>query len=446
MVLADFEQDPNRVSVAFITYYYNLLNSNPSKLYQLYAKDASLKQGSYQDPYGTSVETVTGSEAIKSLWDDSPLGGAKVMVQSIESTPSFQGSILTVCIGELALKGKRHADGQTAYKFVQTFVLAPSAKKDVYDVNNDILSFIPDVDYAFDASDDEVEDEDDEEIEEVEDDEVKEKRLAAEKKQQDNELNQQAVEGAIADAESDNVAEEIAEEIDVLDKDSEAKVESEETAEPVEPVSTPSSPPIKPTKGMSWANQIASSGVKNTSVAKVPVVAHVARKETSPVGGSKKKKKDTATGKKQSHSDDDDGFEKVGGDSKKGTNGNGRQNSSFNKRGQQVYPIFIKGIEKDLSESSVTSALEAAFGKVDTCRIERTTGYADFVELDSQRRALGAHTFNVGGVELKLEPRMKKDASKKKKSRSNGKRHSTSNSNGNVPTLSDDGFKRVGKH
>ncbi|VEU21969.1 DEKNAAC102985 [Brettanomyces naardenensis] len=514
MVLEDFEQDPNRISVAFVTYYYNLLNSNHNKLYQLYYKDAVLRHNSFKDPFAPPTETIVGIDDIKKHWAKSKLSGAKVMIQSIESTRSYKGSILIVAVGELALKQDKKRkdaevesepdadddDEQASYKFVQTFILVPMEKRDVYDVYNDVLTFIPDVDYEYGEEDKEEEEEDDDDDEEEsqeveavavpEEDGVPEVQEKA-KEEASEEVREDAKEEVSAEVQeeieeeskeevgekaNEEVKEEIHDEgIDEEEVDgaqvAEPKDESEAstTGKEVDSVSEITSVPseedgaaekkaeaaaaviAKPTKGLSWANQIASSGVKNTSIAKVPAQHVLVKRKTEtspgPVGAKKGLKKKDAKKHHHQDSDSDDGFEKVGGDGgKKGS----RQNSGINRKGQTIYPIFIKSIDKDTSENVIINALESAFGRIDSFRIERTTAYVDFVDQDAQKKALATHVIKVGGSEIKLEPRIKKDtpSSNKKKNKKNGKRHSNgvnAGSGGSSSGLTEDGFKRVGK-
>lgn len=468
MVLDDFERDPNRISVAFVTYYYNLLNSNHTKLYQVYHKDAILRHNDFKNPFSSEAKDIIGIDKIREHWLDSPFGGAKVMIQSIESTNSFHDSILIVAVGELALKGD---ENESSYKFVQTFVLVPMEGKDVYDVYNDVLTFVPDVDYEY-VEEDEQKEKSGEEVQvskeldtkpieeskqefaetheipepakeqEVEEGGKKEKRG----REVEGEKHEEKHEEKLTDKEVDSTA---VDDVDEAEKVGES-LEKASTVRAKKPVA-----PLKPTTGLSWANQIASSAAATATAAIKPPTAasaHVvvkAKKDASPSPSGSKKGSRKREGRRHHHqeSDSDDGFERVGGNDVKK---NSRQNSLVNKKGQTVYPIYVKGIDKDTNEGALVKALENAFGRIDSCRMERNAAYVDFVERDPQKRALSRHLFRLGNIEIKLEPRLKRDGNslKKKKNRNARRRNNPGNggSTTNADTLTDDGFKRVGKH
>jgi len=482
MTLNEYERDPNRISVAFVTYYYNLLNSHHEKLYQLYYKDAVLKHNDYKNPFAGDTKNTIGVEHIKEYWDHSRLSGAKVMIQSIESTKSFGDAILIVTTGELALQHseveENTKDEQPAYKFVQTFVLVPIKGKDVYDVYNDVMTFVPDVDYDY-ASEDEIEPDAKEkkaldcssaESNSVKEDDRDSKVPESNDKLEEADKNSETDTGATAneklptnDGKRNSIANESSAKNDAsktiqTDKEvvstsinnaSTADSKKEQTKEqnanknlstvPTKPTAVPSIP----TKDISWASQIAISAAKGKPTSGIRT-QHPGpmrqKKELSPVSkrGANKKK----DGKKHHHQnpDSDDGFEKVrGADSRKSA----IQTTSLNKKGQTVYPIYLKYIDKDSTEEGITKVLETYFGQVDSLRIDKAGAYVNFVHKDSQKRSLAKNAIKINGNEVKIEAKLRKEngATKKRKGR-NGKRHGNGSQNG-LSGYTDDGFKKI---
>jgi len=474
MTLNEYERNPNRISVAFVTYYYNLLNSHHEKLYQLYYKDAVLKHNDYKNPFAEKAENIVGIESIKQYWDHSKLCGAKVMIQSIESSRSFEDTILIVTIGELALQNEQNiCDEQPAYKFVQTFVLVPIKGKDVYDVYNDVMTFVPDIDYEY--VNDDGNGAEDNKIKgngKADSDIVKNLNKEVKVFESNGELKETSI---VSDAvvktsrtepsiimnnkdgenEESNSENETFKTSQINSEDSHASVtaispdlkrqqsteqNAKKTAEatPKKPVPVPS----VPEKGLSWANQIASAtkGKPTADIHPPHSGPTKSKKELSPVSkrGTTKRK----DGKKHHHqgADSDDGFEKVrGGDSRKSI----IQTTSVNKKGQLVYPIFLKYIDKDSSEDAIAKVLESHFGPVDSLKIDKAGAYVNFVQKDSQRRALARSTIKMNGNEVKIEAKLRKESGtiKKRKGR-NGKRHGNGSQNGSSG-YTEDGFKKV---
>ena len=115
----------------------------------------------------------------------------------------------------------------------------------------------------------------------------------------------------------------------------------------------------------------------------------------------------------------------------------------MNKKGQTVYPIYLKYIDKDSTEEGITKVLETYFGQVDSLRIDKAGAYVNFVHKDSQKRSLAKNAIKINGNEVKIEAKLRKEngATKKRKGR-NGKRHGNGSQNG-LSGYTDDGFKKI---
>ncbi|KAH3670686.1 hypothetical protein OGAPHI_001201 [Ogataea philodendri] len=354
--MSDIDQDPNRVAIAFIEYYYNLVHSGTENLYQVYAKGATLRHADFRDPVGGEAIGVEGGEQIREYWGRSALAGAKVMIQTIEATKSFQESILIVCVGEL-VPGPVHDTEPVAFRFSHTFLLVPTVKRSVYDVYSDVLAFVPDVDAVYEEP----------EPETVESPESVEKEVFS---------------------------------VESKDTTPETGLGDEDEYESSKP--------------MSWADQIAFAAAKAK-----------ADKPEKKVKEKKEEKKEETK-------------EEIKEEPKK------HKSQMVNKKGQVVYPIYVKGVTGSISEEELQQKLEQSFGHVDLCKIDRMIALVNFTEQGSQKKAIKTGTISVKGVDIKLEPRAKKDlapaATKKKKKAKNGP-NGPNGSNGS----SDDGFRKVGK-
>ncbi|ODV95534.1 hypothetical protein PACTADRAFT_3232 [Pachysolen tannophilus NRRL Y-2460] len=187
-----------QVGVALVQIYYTRLNSSFDTINQLYSKNASI---THQDPFNSnSASLIVGNENIKKFFQTkSRLQGCKVKISSIDIQRTINDSILIVCVGELAFdesqllfkngsNGNNLSNGEVkninyispAYRFIQNFLVTKTFAKgnEVYDISNDILKFIPDIDDDFGQEQDEEEEEEEEEelAQEIEEDEKKEEK------------------------------------------------------------------------------------------------------------------------------------------------------------------------------------------------------------------------------------------------------------------------------
>lgn len=152
MTLTEYEKDPNHISTNFIKYYYSKLNSDCSKLFQLYTADAVLKHMNYrEDPFGASSNDIHGADNIKKYWKSTPsLKGAKIIILTASTIQNTDNSLVISVVGELLFRKDYEsvADEILPTKtFTHTFILQPEASRDIFNIKSDILTFIPDADY-----------------------------------------------------------------------------------------------------------------------------------------------------------------------------------------------------------------------------------------------------------------------------------------------------------
>ncbi|ODV85111.1 hypothetical protein CANARDRAFT_179992, partial [[Candida] arabinofermentans NRRL YB-2248] len=391
-----------RIAITFADYYYNLVNGGHEKLFSVYTQDAILKHCDHSNPFSSDFATFKGKNDIRDYWRKSNVAGSKIMIHSIQTTESLNNSILIVCVGEMAFKDEEDTPMQQSYKFTQTFILVPSSKKSVYDVQTDILTFIPDVDNEFD----------DESL--IETDELQEEQTKAIEQEDEKLITPQVVSTTQA------------------------------------PATTPVASPSIPTAGTSkpafktWAGEIAAAVPKVASITKVvtPGVQAAAnastptvdlKKTVSSTSSVSAVKKDTKKKEVKKEEEEEDPLLSV----------RKHKLQFLNKKGQAAYPIYIKGIEEDITFDELVKNLESNFGKVDSCKIERAIALVDFVDAEAQKKSIKTGVMKIRGVEIKLEPRSKRDGASggAKKNRKGGKHHG----NGSVVVNDNDGFKKVVK-
>ncbi|KAI0463118.1 hypothetical protein LJB42_003135 [Komagataella kurtzmanii] len=429
------EQKLTSIAYAFIKYYYSILNSDTKNLNKLYTIDGSLTHSNQTEPF-KPAQKVQGNEKIKDYYSNSVLEGASVMISTIDVQKSFNESILIVCFGEMSLK--ENGELSPAHKFVQTFVLVPT-KQDIYDLSNDLLRFIPDVDDEIPATEAE-------NTEEV--DEAKTETATEESTNGEVEVAEEKPDGVFSPKIDTKASTP-----ETVDEEPKTATESEtptETQKPEKPKETEKTEKTEKAesdasdattkksetvslnpKPLSWADKLKSDD-KSSNASSTRVIVH--QKDTKD---SKKPKKSTTN-----HNNTND---KETETTESQSNGTGNKNTkkkvaSAKKNNSDFYPIYIKGIEKDVTEKDLTQALQKAFGKVETCKIDRLIALVDFAEASSQKNAIQAKTIEVKGHVIKLEPRTKRD------NKPSHKKKSASSSQKKVSALPDsDGFKKVGK-
>ncbi|ANZ77493.1 BA75_04920T0 [Komagataella pastoris] len=426
------EQKLTSIAYAFIKYYYSILNSDTKSLNKLYTIDGSLTHSNQTEPF-KPAQKVQGNEKIKDYYADSVLEGASVMISTIDVQKSFNESILIVCFGEMSLK--ENGELSPAHKFVQTFVLVPT-KQDIYDLSNDLLRFIPDVD-------DEVPATEAENTEEV--DEAKAETATEGSTNGEVEVAEEKPDGVFSPKIDTKAS--TPETVDEESKTSTESVASTETQKPEKPEETEETEKTEKTesdatdatskkseavnpnpKPLSWADKLKSDD-KSSNASSTRVIVHQKDKD------SKKPKKSTTN-----HNNTND---KETETTESQSNGTGNKSAkkkaaSAKKNNSDFYPIYIKGIEKDVTEKDLTQALQKAFGKVETCKIDRLIALVDFADASSQKNAIQAKTIEVKGHVIKLEPRTKRDNKPKKKSANSSQKKLNA-----IPDS--DGFKKVGK-
>ncbi|CDK28734.1 unnamed protein product [Kuraishia capsulata CBS 1993] len=375
--------DPNAIAYAFVNHYYTRMNAKDPKLSSIYQLNAVLTHSDPTDSFKAAV-SVSGNKGIQEYLAKTPLAGCKVMISTVDVQPSFQDSILVICYGELAL------DDETspAYKFVQTFVLV-SSKPGVYDIFNDVLRFIPDVD-------DEVD------VEEVGD--------STEDSKVSNEVEEKEESAVFSPLQS-------------KESTPETGLEESTTLEP--PKEQPREEPKEEKKEepVSWASK-ASAGITNFGA---PVVVESPKRLAAKSAPAASASAPAAVETKAA-------LRPASEESKK------HKKAFLNGKGEPVYPIYVRGV-KDISQADLLKALTSKFGKVDSCRIDRLVALVDFVSIESQKQAIKTGEIQVGTYTIRLEPRAKRDKVTPKESpkqqKPKKKRNQTVNDN--------DGFKKVGK-
>ncbi|OWB75871.1 hypothetical protein B5S32_g18 [[Candida] boidinii] len=521
-VLESKKVNPNLIAVGFLEYYYNLINSQAANLYQMYTKNATLNHS--LKPF-KKFENVKGIDNIKEFWNKSELRGAKFMIQTIDVEEVDEKSILLSCTGEFALPDPLDED-TPSQRFVHTFILF-SENYSRYDVINEMLRIIPDIDDEEDEEDD-----DDgklEESKEVEKVESKDKiepkvETTPEAPKEESKLSVAPTSNGSVTSNNKKSIEETEDQVFTPKENSKEstpetapEVEEEKSSTPAQlkklpdlpstpakpptsaqstPSTTPASIPPKPTKPFSWADAAsanakkvvksteladsASSGIASsanghasssaiTTAAPVPSAAAAAAadktvptdKATSAVDfttvptssattTSKSEKKDSKTNTKNgSNASSSSGLSKsANGDdnTEEGLLSKKLKKSFINKKGEAVYPIYIKGVERGITQQELISALEKKFGKVDSCKIESFIALVDFTEHQSQIDAIKVGTLKVKNTTIRLEPRVSKKESKSTGNGNGNGNKSDNNNNNNSNNNNNKKKKKNDKH
>ncbi|OWB58339.1 hypothetical protein B5S28_g4360 [[Candida] boidinii] len=520
-VLESKKVNPNLIAVGFLEYYYNLINSQAANLYQMYTKNATLNHS--LKPF-KKFENVKGIDNIKEFWNKSELRGAKFMIQTIDVEEVDEKSILLSCTGEFALPDPLDED-TPSQRFVHTFILF-SENYSRYDVINEMLRIIPDIDDEEDEEDD-----DDgklEESKEVEKVESKDKiepkvETTPEAPKEESKLSVAPTSNGSVTSNNKKSIEETEDQVFTPKENSKEstpetapEVEEEKTSTPAQlkklpdlpstpakpptsaqstPSTTPASIPPKPTKPFSWADAAsanakkvvksteladsASSGIASsanghasssaiTTAAPVPSAAAAAADKTVPTDKatsavdfttvptssatttSKSEKKDSKTNTKNgSNASSSSGLSKsANGDdnTEEGLLSKKLKKSFINKKGEAVYPIYIKGVERGITQQELISALEKKFGKVDSCKIESFIALVDFTEHQSQIDAIKVGTLKVKNTTIRLEPRVSKKESKSTGNGNGNGNKSDNNNNNNSNNNNNKKKKKNDKH
>ena len=154
MTFAEYEKDPNHIITGFITYYYNQLSSDPSKLYQLYREDAVLK---HTNPFEQSKDTAEDFNTLPNIekyWKSlTVLSYSKIVILTVNTIKQSDESLVSTIVGEILLQKDYDNDDDEdkilpTRTFTQTFILCPDEKRDSYSIKSDILVYIPLIDYT----------------------------------------------------------------------------------------------------------------------------------------------------------------------------------------------------------------------------------------------------------------------------------------------------------
>ncbi|OWB83051.1 hypothetical protein B5S33_g1680 [[Candida] boidinii] len=519
-VLESKKVNPNLIAVGFLEYYYNLINSQAANLYQMYTKNATLN---HSLKAFKKFENVKGIDNIKKFWNNSELRGAKFMIQTIDVEEVDEKSILLSCTGEFALPDPLDED-TPSQRFVHTFILF-SENNSRYDVINEMLRVIPDIDDEDDEEDDsDGKIEESKEVEKVEaKDEIKTKAETIEpegSKQKPKFSVAPAANGSVASTNKKSIEET---EDQLFTSKETSKESTPETAPEVEeektsstppqlkklpdlpstpakpptsaqqtPSKTPATIPPKPAKPFSWAdaasanakkavkatestdptssassinvtsaNGHATTAAATTAVADKAALTSAAESLAVPApsslaASSKSEKKDSKNNTKNgSNASSSSGLGKsVNGDdnTEEGLLSKKLKKSFINKKGEAVYPIYIKGVERGITQQELISALEKKFGKVDSCKIESFIALVDFTEHQSQIDAIKVGTLKVKNTTIRLEPRVSKKESKSSgngnsnNNHGNGNKSDNNNNNNNSNNNNNKKKKKNDKH
>ncbi|EGV65586.1 hypothetical protein PSN45_003634 [Yamadazyma tenuis] len=354
----------NSIGWFFIESYYEMYNKNPENLYKLYNSEASISHG---DIPGVSqaVRQATGTESIKSLYKDLQAAQIKnkIIVINADIQISLRNSILIVVNGEWSKNSSPY------YQFNQTFILSCGINESNYEVANDILRFI-DYDFKHDKI---VEKEKQTEIAVVEE-------LAEEEPTQNGVTVDDVDEPA---EEPEEVAEEQVEESEAAKSDVSEKEQPEPELEAVEFDKEKTEEPAPASGPLSWAALAATAKDKSPKPASVPKTA--AKKPTGVATAPTPVPSPSAL-----------------------------PNGKYKK--EDWFPIYVRGCE-DIKEDDLKDHLKMNFGEIKFFKQNSNIALIDFLNVDGQRKALGAKKTVVNGITIFLEVRESKNGRKDPKAK-----------------------------
>ncbi|CAH2353508.1 hypothetical protein CLIB1423_11S01288 [[Candida] railenensis] len=414
----------------FIESYYNFYNSNIESIHKLYHPKASLSHAGFPST-GTSdgdkIHQASGIDAVKARFSNDPQlkkNDSRIVVSNADIQVSLGDKILIVVTGEWS-KG-----GSPYWSFSQTFLLSPGRKENSLDLTNDILRFPGFQDFS--------RKEGKEEIEEAKEVVAEPKTEAKETKVETkvaSEPKAEAVKAAapkgVAEpksAEPKNEQEEKSAEPEQKPKKAEATVaatsnkvaaaaavaatkpEVKDTAKPeeAEDLSSGSAPKL------SWAANLAATTVKPTTKtsSKSPVEASATLAEgssnaTSTVASPPSSPLATAVTVASTAT-------KTASVPAATTGANGPKYKK-----DEWFPIYIRGIRDPISEDSLRKHLSAKFGPIKFLKVNVFIALCDFVDFESQQKALDAKETTISGITIQLEVRESKGGSSNNSSSNN---------------------------
>jgi hypothetical protein len=126
---------PQQIGKAFVVQYYRLLHEHPESLHRFYSSSSTFM---HDDPN----KTVTGIENIAKRIEELSLKQRHVKIRQVDCHSTVGSSVVVQVCGEISSSSIADNPTPTMKRFVQTFVLAPTANaKQKYYVHNDIFRY-----------------------------------------------------------------------------------------------------------------------------------------------------------------------------------------------------------------------------------------------------------------------------------------------------------------
>ena len=133
--LSSNDVSPQQIGKAFVVQYYRLLHEHPESLHRFYAASSTFM---HDDPN----KTVTGIENIAKRIEELSLKQRHVKIRQVDCHSTVGSSVVVQVCGEISSSSIIDDPTPIMKRFVQTFVLAPTANaKQKYYVHNDIFRY-----------------------------------------------------------------------------------------------------------------------------------------------------------------------------------------------------------------------------------------------------------------------------------------------------------------
>lgn len=405
----------------FIESYYNFYNSNIESIHKLYHPKASLSHAGFPSTGldGDKIHQASGIDAVKARFSNDPLlkkNDSRIVVSSADIQVSLGDKILIVVTGEWS-KG-----GLPYWSFSQTFLLSPGRKENSLDLTNDILRFPSFQDFSRKEGKEEIQEA--KEVVTEPNTEAKENKVEAkvapepkaeaikaaapkaaaepksveakteqEEKSGEPEQKPKKVEATVAPT-SNKVA--------IAAAVAATKPEAKDSAKPEEAEDSGSGSAPK----LSWAANLAATTVKPTTKtsSKSPVetsasLAEGSSNATSALASPPSSPLATAVTVASTAT-------KVNSVPATTTGANGPKYKK-----DEWFPIYIRGIRDPISEDSLRKHLSAKFGPIKFLKVNVFIALCDFVDFESQQKALDAKETTISGITIQLEVRESKGGS-----------------------------------
>ncbi|CCE65788.1 hypothetical protein TPHA_0M02140 [Tetrapisispora phaffii CBS 4417] len=393
----------NEIGFAFLNIYYERMKKDPSKVSALYSNTAELTHINYQvnlDENSDTVETVklTGKENISKFFtrNNKKVCDLKVRLDScdMQATGQSQSNIIILTTGELFWTGT------PTYKFCQAFVLQRSQEnKNIFDITNDIIRFIPDSleKYVIKQQENTPVDNSDDGPKELEGN-------TGIGKPKENKVNTSTVEP---------VSEKQAPEMDDKNQQNDKSDENVDSSKVDKQVTEQS------TTKMSWASKLSSVAQKPNQVP--------ATKTSNEESQSKNLEKSTLSDNSKKENSSNKATKKK------------QVFSTVNKDG--FFPIYIRGTT-GINEDRLKKILEKEFGNIMKITSADNFAVVDFENQKSQTDALEKKKLKIDDIEVQLERKTVKRVTSttpspgSMNSNSNGNANNTNNISGNNNTSS----------